>query len=93
MCALYLSHKRLMCFFSLYFLRDCFLKYAIHKFRSTIGKARMVKPNESVVLAFSGGLSSSCMIQLVKQGLEVSQSHNMRMIFKPILLYIEGTAF
>ena len=38
--------------FKKYSHSDCFLKYAIHKFRSTIGKARAVKPNENVLLAW-----------------------------------------
>lgn len=34
---------------------ECFMKYAVHKFRSTIGKAQSVKPNDKILLAYSGG--------------------------------------
>lgn len=66
------------------------MKYAVHKFRSTIGKARAVKPNENVLLAYSGGLSSGSMVKLVQQGLQDSGSQKMKMVFKPTLFHIDG---
>ena len=69
---------------------DCFMKYAVHKFRSTIGKAHALKHNEHVLLAYSGGLSSGSMVHLVKQGLDSSDTNKMKMVFKPTLLHIDG---
>lgn len=66
------------------------MKYAVHKFRSTIGKARAIKPNENVLLAYSGGLSSGCMVELVKQGLQDSSTQKMKLVFKPTLFHIDG---
>lgn len=66
------------------------MKYAVHKFRSTIGKARAIKHNDNVLLAYSGGLSSGSMVHLVKQGLEGSDSLKMKMIFKPTMFHIDG---
>lgn len=64
------------------------MKYASHKFRSTLGKARAVKPNEMVLLAYSGGLSSGTMVRLVCQGQE--DLAKKKLVFKPALLYIDG---
>lgn len=66
------------------------MKYAVHKFRSTIGKARAIKPNEKVLLAYSGGLSSGSMVELVKQGLQDSGPQKMKLVFKPTLFHIDG---
>ena len=66
------------------------MTYAVHKFRSTIGKARAIQHNECVLLAYSGGLSSGSMVELVKQGLQSTDSLKMKMIFKPTLLHIDG---
>lgn len=63
------------------------MKYASHKFRSTLGKARAVKPNEMVLLAYSGGLSSGTMVRLVCQGQE--DLAKKKLVFKPALLYID----
>jgi cytoplasmic tRNA 2-thiolation protein 2 len=65
------------------------MSYAIHKFRSTLGKFRAVRPNELVLLAYSGGLSSGSMVKLVHQGLEEAGAQK-RMVFKPSVLYIDG---
>ena len=65
------------------------MKYASHKFRATLGKARMVKVNEMVLLAYSGGLASGAMVRLVCQGQEEGQAQK-KLVFKPSLLYIDG---
>ena len=67
------------------------MKYANHKFRATLGKARAVKPNEAVLVAYSGGLSSGAMVKLIQQGLEEAKgSSQKKLVFKPSLLYIDG---
>lgn len=50
------------------FCKTCFLEYAVHKFRATIGKARVIHQGERVLLAVSGGSSSSAMLDLVVKG-------------------------
>jgi cytoplasmic tRNA 2-thiolation protein 2 len=40
--------------------------YTTHKFRSAIGKSKIVRDGETVLVAFSGGQSSSCLLQLIK---------------------------
>ncbi len=47
-------------------LRTCFLAGCVHKFRSAFGKANIVRNGEAVTLAFSGGTSSTAMLNLAK---------------------------
>ena len=52
---------------ALSFYSECFLRYCAHKFRSSFGKSRLIRDQENVMLAFSGGQSSSAMVHLVRE--------------------------
>lgn len=67
--------------------RSCFLVYATHKFRSTLGKARLIKPNDKVLLALSSGHSSMAMLHLVYEAL--SESAHKRLKFEPGVVFID----
>ena len=49
------------------FCSECFLRYCAHKFRSSFGKSRLIRDQENVMLAFSGGQASSAMVHLVRE--------------------------
>ena len=69
------------------FCRSCFLAYFTHKFRATIGKARAIRAGEKVLLAFSGGQSSSAMLHLVSEGLSPRAPRKLR--FEPGIVFID----
>ncbi|XP_006860332.1 PREDICTED: cytoplasmic tRNA 2-thiolation protein 2 [Chrysochloris asiatica] len=73
------------------FCRDCFKAYYVHKFRAVLGKNRIIFPGEKVLLAWSGGLSSSSMLWQVLEGLSRSSAKQLR--FMPGVVYVdEGAA-
>uniref|UniRef100_A0A8C5LFY7 Cytoplasmic tRNA 2-thiolation protein 2 n=1 Tax=Jaculus jaculus TaxID=51337 RepID=A0A8C5LFY7_JACJA len=73
------------------FCRDCFKAFYVHKFRAMLGKNRLIFPGEKVLLAWSGGLSSSSMVWQVLEGL--SQDSAKRLRFVPGIIYVdEGAA-
>ncbi|XP_005415212.1 PREDICTED: cytoplasmic tRNA 2-thiolation protein 2-like isoform X1 [Chinchilla lanigera] len=73
------------------FCRDCFKAFYIHKFRAMLGKNRLIFPGEKVLLAWSGGPSSSSMVWQVVEGL--SQHSAKRLRFVPGVVYVdEGAA-
>ncbi|KAM6223828.1 cytoplasmic tRNA 2-thiolation protein 2 [Rhynchocyon petersi] len=73
------------------FCRDCFKAYYIHKFRAMLGKNRLIFPGERVLLAWSGGPSSSSMVWQVLEGLSRNSAKQLR--FVPGVLYVdEGAA-
>ncbi|XP_008072928.1 cytoplasmic tRNA 2-thiolation protein 2 isoform X2 [Carlito syrichta] len=73
------------------FCRDCFKTFYVHKFRAMLGKNRLIFPGEKVLLAWSGGPSSSSMVWQVLEGL--SQDSARRLRFMPGILYVdEGVA-
>ncbi|XP_021486852.1 cytoplasmic tRNA 2-thiolation protein 2 isoform X1 [Meriones unguiculatus] len=73
------------------FCRDCFKAFYVHKFRAMLGKNRLIFPGEKVLLAWSGGPSSSSMLWQVLEGL--SQDSAKRLRFVPGVIYVdEGAA-
>uniref|UniRef100_A0A2K5F2R5 Cytoplasmic tRNA 2-thiolation protein 2 n=1 Tax=Aotus nancymaae TaxID=37293 RepID=A0A2K5F2R5_AOTNA len=73
------------------FCRGCFKAFYIHKFRAMLGKNRLIFPGEKVLLAWSGGPSSSSMVWQVLEGL--SQDSAKRLRFVPGVIFIdEGAA-
>ncbi|XP_035667232.1 cytoplasmic tRNA 2-thiolation protein 2-like [Branchiostoma floridae] len=70
------------------FCRECFLNYFTHKFRSGLGKSRVVQPGEKVLLAFSGGPSSAALLHLVKRGMEEG-TQKKRLRIEPGVVFID----
>uniref|UniRef100_A0A8C7XTB2 Cytoplasmic tRNA 2-thiolation protein 2 n=1 Tax=Oryzias sinensis TaxID=183150 RepID=A0A8C7XTB2_9TELE len=69
------------------YCRSCFREYFTHKFRAMLGKTRLIFPGEKVLLAVSGGPSSSAMLSQVQQGL--GQSAQKKLRFLPGLVHID----
>ncbi|EDO42381.1 predicted protein [Nematostella vectensis] len=67
--------------------KDCFLAYCTHKFRSTIGKARVIRHNERVLLAVSGGPASLAMLHFIS---EATSARRLR--FHPDVVFINNGA-
>ncbi|XP_073515273.1 cytoplasmic tRNA 2-thiolation protein 2 [Phyllobates terribilis] len=72
------------------FCKSCFKEYFVHKFRAMLGKNRVVYPGEKVLLAYSGGPSSSALIQQVQEGLGRDAPKKLRFI--PGILFIDEGA-
>ncbi|KAK7084126.1 Cytoplasmic tRNA 2-thiolation protein 2 [Halocaridina rubra] len=69
------------------YCKMCFLSYFVHKFRSTIGKSKQIRPGDHVLIATSGGPSSMAMLHLVRDGLNETSHKKLR--FQPAFLYID----
>lgn len=72
------------------YCKACFIVNCTHKFRSTLGKSKLLKPRDKVLVAFSGGPSSAAMLQLLRDGF--SEDAHKRLLFDPSLVYVEDTA-
>lgn len=68
----------------------CFMTYFVHKFRATIGKARVIRHEDKVLLAVSGGPCSLAMLRLVCEGLSGKTAKKFR--FRPGVLFIDEGA-
>jgi len=65
----------------------CFITYVTHKFRSTLGKSKLVQANDRVLLAVSGGHSSTALLHLVRDAL--SEGAHKRLKFSPAVVCID----
>ncbi|KAL8195075.1 UNVERIFIED_CONTAM: hypothetical protein K2H54_046334 [Gekko kuhli] len=72
------------------FCKVCFKDYFVHKFRATLGKNRCIFPGEKVLLAFSGGPTSSAMVRQVQEGLSRDAAKKLR--FKPGIVFVDEGA-
>lgn len=59
-----------------------------HKFRSTLGKTKLMKHDEKVLTLFYGDQNSVAVLHLLEQG--VSENTHKKIRFKPTILYIDG---
>lgn len=66
---------------------SCFLQAANHKFRATLGKSKIVKAGDNVMIAFSGSEASAALVHLVSVGL--NEGNHKRLCFNPVILYVD----
>lgn len=69
------------------YCRLCFLSYFVHKFRSTIGKSKQIHAGDRVLVATSGGASSTALLHMIREGLNENSHKKLR--FDPAFLYID----
>ncbi|XP_013408735.1 cytoplasmic tRNA 2-thiolation protein 2-A [Lingula anatina] len=72
------------------FCRGCFLTYCTHKFRSAFGKSKLIRDGEKVLVAFSGGQSSTALLHLIQEGLSERAQKKLRFI--PSFVFIDEGA-
>lgn len=72
------------------YCKTCFIANCTHKFRSTLGKSKLLKPGEKVLVGFSGGPSSAAMLQLLRDGF--SEDAHKKLLFEPSLVYVDDSS-
>ncbi|GAB6024169.1 Cytoplasmic tRNA 2-thiolation protein 2, variant 2 [Chamberlinius hualienensis] len=69
---------------------SCLFTSVAHKFRACLGKSRILKRNERVLIAYSGGRMSTGMLNLVKHMLD--EATFKRTIIQPTVVHIDESA-
>lgn len=70
------------------FFRKCFDEFFIHKFRSTLSKSNVFQRGERVLVAFSGGPSSTALLHLIADGLSINARRRLQ--FDAQVAFIDG---
>ncbi|XP_044755360.1 cytoplasmic tRNA 2-thiolation protein 2-A [Coccinella septempunctata] len=70
------------------YCKDCFLASTNHKFRAILGKHRLIKDNDRVLIHYTGGHSSTSLLNFLKTGLELDTPKKVRYV--PICLFVEN---
>ena len=71
------------------FCSDCLLEYCRHKFRSTIGKEKVLGASDRVLVAVSGGAASLAMVDMIRGGLEGKMIHK-RPKYVTSVVHVDG---
>lgn len=69
------------------YCKNCFLASSTHKFRATLGKSKIIRPNDNILVAHSGSAASSVLLHLIHAGMH--ESAHKRLVFKSKVLYID----
>ncbi|KAH9490356.1 Cytoplasmic tRNA 2-thiolation protein 2 [Bulinus truncatus] len=72
------------------FCKNCFQVYIIHKFRAAIGRTKLIKNGEEVLIAFSGGSNSAALLHLIHHG--KSEKAHRKLRFIPSVLFVDEFA-
>uniref|UniRef100_A0A0V0G776 Cytoplasmic tRNA 2-thiolation protein 2 n=1 Tax=Triatoma dimidiata TaxID=72491 RepID=A0A0V0G776_TRIDM len=72
------------------YCRGCFLEYFRHKFRATLGKSKIMKHGDKILIGFSGSASSTCLIDLISDSL--NDANKKKMSFNINILYIDESS-
>lgn len=67
--------------------QKCFLESCNRKIRSTIGKSKLLKNNDPILIAFSGGPSSLALLDLMKNSMEFEARREQK--FRPSIVHID----
>jgi len=67
--------------------RNCFLTYVTHKFRSTLGKSKLVQANDKVLTVVTGDHGSTALLHLVRDALSLGAHKRLR--FNPAVLFVD----
>jgi cytoplasmic tRNA 2-thiolation protein 2 len=66
---------------------SCFLLYVRHKFRAALGSTKVVRRNSKVLVHFTGGVASVCLMDMIRIGFE--QETHKRLCFEVDLVYVD----
>uniref|UniRef100_A0A0C9RFS3 Cytoplasmic tRNA 2-thiolation protein 2 n=1 Tax=Fopius arisanus TaxID=64838 RepID=A0A0C9RFS3_9HYME len=69
------------------YCNGCFLISATHKFRATLGRSKIVRPSDTILVGHNGQAGSTALLNLIKAGMD--ESVHKRLIFNVKLLYID----
>ncbi|XP_015121890.1 cytoplasmic tRNA 2-thiolation protein 2 [Diachasma alloeum] len=69
------------------YCNGCFLISATHKFRATLGKSKIVRPSDTILVGHNGGAGSTALLNLIKGGMH--ESVHKRLVFGVKVLYID----
>ncbi|XP_053986584.1 cytoplasmic tRNA 2-thiolation protein 2 [Hylaeus volcanicus] len=69
------------------YCKICFLSMLTHKFRATLGKSKLVRPSDTILIEHSGKANSNVLIHLIKAN--ESEPANKKLKFQCKILYVD----
>lgn len=69
------------------YCRNCFSNYLYHKYSSCIGKTKILRATDKVLLGFSGSIYSICLLELINKSLVEERKKKTK--FEVVLVFID----
>lgn len=67
--------------------RQCFLEFCNKKFRTTIGKSKLVKNNACILVAYSGGQNSTALLDLINNSIRMETRREQK--FRVAVIHVD----
>nr|CAH7720940.1 unnamed protein product [Callosobruchus chinensis] len=69
------------------YCKGCFLEGATHKFKSTLGKSKLIRPRDRVLILYEDNENSIALLHMVRNGLDLNTPKKLNFI--PVIVFIE----
>ncbi|KAG5898802.1 hypothetical protein JTB14_011012 [Gonioctena quinquepunctata] len=69
------------------YCKGCFLAGTTHKFKALLGKSRLIRPKEKVLVYHKIGHPSTALLHFLRTGLDLNTPKKLR--FDPVILFID----
>ncbi|CAG9770253.1 unnamed protein product [Ceutorhynchus assimilis] len=69
------------------YCKDCFLSGTNHKFKSLLGKSKLLRPKDRVLVSYEVGHPSTALLHLIRSGLDLNTPKKLR--FEPVFVFLE----
>lgn len=70
------------------YCKQCFLNGTVHKFKALLGKSKLIRPHDKVLVCHKVGHPSTALLHFLRVGLDLNTPKKIR--FEPIILFVEG---
>ncbi|XP_066154900.1 cytoplasmic tRNA 2-thiolation protein 2-A [Euwallacea fornicatus] len=69
------------------YCKKCFLMGSNHKFKALLGKSRLIRPNDRVLVSYEIGQPSCALLHFLRNGLDLDTPKKLR--FEPVIIFLE----
>nr|CAI5828937.1 unnamed protein product [Callosobruchus analis] len=69
------------------YCKGCFLEGVIHKFKSTLGKSKLIRPRDRVLIVYDDNDNSAALLHMTRNGLNLNTPKKLNFI--PVIVFVE----
>lgn len=70
------------------YCKECFLHGTTHKFKAQLGKSKLIRPLDKVLIHYRIGHAGTALLHFLRSGLDLDTPKKLR--FEPIILFVYG---
>lgn len=70
------------------YCKACFLLGTTHKFKAQLGKSKLIRPSDKVLVCHKIGHASTALLHFLRMGLDLNTPKKIS--FNPIIVFVDG---